>query len=70
MEYFYQNLLNHISHIPEVQLRQVKTKLREACEKYCWIKMPYKHHKKKRNVIFLKKDKGRGEVLIDKNKYT
>ena len=31
--------------------------------------MPYKHHKKKRNVIFLKKDKGRGEVLIDKNKY-
>ena len=24
-EYFYQNLLNHISHIPEVQLSQIKT---------------------------------------------
>ena len=32
-EYFFQNLLNDISHIPELQLSQVKTKLRDACEK-------------------------------------
>ena len=44
-EHFYQNLLNDISHISDVQLRQVKTKLRDACEKYCRIKIPYKHRK-------------------------
>ena len=75
-EYFYQNLLNDISHIPEVQLSQVKTKLRDACGKYCRIKIPYKHRKtienlsKRDGVIILKQDKGRGVVLMDKNKYT
>ena len=75
-EYFYQNLLNHISHIPEVQLSQVKAKLRDACEKYCRIKISYKHRKtignlsKRNDVIILKQDKGRGLVLMDKNKYT
>ena len=70
------NLLNDISHIPEVQLSQVKTKLRDACEKYCRIKIPYKHHKtienlsKRDDVIILKQDKGRGVVLMDKNKFT
>ena len=53
-------LLNDISHIPEVQLRQVKTKLRDACEKYIRIKIPYKHRKtaenlsKRDDVIILK----------------
>ena len=75
-EYFYQNLLNDISHIPEVQLRQVKTKLRDACEKYCRMKIPFKHRKtietlsKRDDVITLKQDKGRGVVLMDMNKYT
>ena len=49
-EYFYQNLLNEISHIPEVQLRKVKTKLRDSCEKHCRIKVPYKHRKNIENL--------------------
>ena len=75
-KYFYQNLLNDISHIPEGQLSQVKTKLRDACEKYCRMKIRYKHRKtiknlsKRDDVIILKQDKGRGVVLMDKNKYT
>ena len=75
-EYFYQNLLNDISHIPEVNVRQAKTKFRDACEKYCRIKIPYKHRKtienlsKRHDVIILKQDKGRRVVLMDKNKYT
>ena len=70
------NLFIDISHIPEVQLSHVKTKLRDACEKHCRIKMPYKHRKtienlsKRDDVIILKQDKGRGVVLMDKNKYT
>ena len=64
------------SHIPEVQLSQTKTKLRDACAKYCRIKIPYKHSKtienlsKRDDVIILKQDEGRGVVLMDKNKYT
>ena len=75
-QYFYQNLLIYISHIPEVQIRQVKTKLRDASEKYCRMKIPYKDRKtienlsKRNDVIILKQDKGRGIVLMDKNKYT
>ena len=55
------------SHIPEVQLNQVKTKLRDACEKYCRIKITHKHRKtienlsKRDDVIILKQDKGRVE---------
>ena len=64
------------SHIPEVQLSHAKTKLRDACAKYCRIKIPYKHRKtienvsKRDDVIIVKQDKGRRVVLIDKNKYT
>ena len=69
------NLFIDISYIPEVQLSHEKTKLRDACEKYCRIKMPYKHRKtienlsKRDDVIILKQDKSRGVVLMDKNKY-
>ena len=75
-EYFYQTLLNDISHIPEVQLRQVKTKLRDACEKYCRITIRYRHCKsienlsKRDDVINFNQGKGKGVVLMDKNKYT
>ena len=30
-----QNLLGDITHIPENQVGQIKTKLRNTCEKYC-----------------------------------
>ena len=51
------------SHIPEVQLSQAKTKLRDACAKYCRIKILYKHRKtienlsKRDDVIILKQDR-------------
>ena len=55
--------------MPEVQLSQVKTELRDTCQKYCRIKIPYKHRKtiehlsKRDDVIILKQHKGRGVVL-------
>ena len=61
-EYFYQNLLNDMSHIPKVQLRQVKTKLRDACEKYCRMKIPYKHRNdptKHRTMTLRRRQNGR-----------
>ena len=76
-EHFFQNLLKDISSIPESELAQIKTKLRNSCEKYCNVKVP-KHQKNVINnlmksndiVIIIKQDKGRGVVIMDKNKYT
>ena len=44
-ELFFQNLLRDISNIPECELSKVKTKLRNTCEKYSKVKVPYKHRK-------------------------
>ena len=54
----------------------MKSKLRDACEKYWRITVPYKHRKnienlsKRGDAVILKQDKGRGLVLMNKNKYT
>ena len=44
-EQFYQRLLHYISHIPEEDLAHIETKLRNTCEKYSKIKVPYKYRK-------------------------
>ena len=54
----------------------VKTRYKDVCEKYCRIKIAYKHHKTIKNVskrddlIDLKQGKCRGIVLKDKNNCT
>ena len=44
-EGFYQGLLKDNSDIPETELQLIKTKLRNTCEKYTKIKVPYKYRK-------------------------
>ena len=74
-ELFFQNLLRDISNIPKCELSKIKTKLRNTCEKYSKVKVPYKHRKivlelsKNENILILKQDKGRGVVVMDKHKY-
>ena len=65
-KHFFQNLLKDISNIPESELAQIKTKLKNSCEKYCNVKEP-KHQRnvinnimKRNNIVILKQDKGRG----------
>ena len=41
-EIFFQRLLKDISNIPENELRQIKVNLRNTCDKYTKIKVPYK----------------------------
>ena len=41
-EQFYQSILKDISHIPESDLSCLKTKLRNTCEKYSKVHVPYK----------------------------
>ena len=47
LESFFQNLLYDLSDMPENEISKVKTKLRNICEKYCHVKVPYKH----KNII-------------------
>ena len=75
-EQFYQSILKDISHIPESDLSCLKTKMRNTCEKYSKIQVPYKYKKvidqlsRNRDLCILKQDKGRGVVLMDRTKYT
>ena len=72
---FYQGLLKDIGNIPETELQLIKTKLRNRCEKYTKIKVPYKYKKiinelrKREEIAVLKADKGRGIVIMNKDKY-
>ena len=50
-EVVYQNILRHISHIPEQNLANVKKKSRNTCEKYCKIKVPFKYKEVIKKVI-------------------
>ena len=42
-EFFFQNLLRDISDIPESEISKIKTRLRNTCEKYSKVKVPYRH---------------------------
>ena len=49
--------------------------MRSTCEKYSDIKVPYRHRETIRNlwnnqnIVIKKEDKGRGVVIMDRNKY-
>ena len=74
-EVFCQGLLKGNDNIPETELQLIKTKLRNTCQKYTKIKLPYKHRKiinelrKGEGTAVLKTDKGRGVVNMNKDKY-
>ena len=74
-ELFFQNLLSDISDIPESEISKIKTNLRNTCENYSKVKVPYRHRKivlelsKNKDIVVLKQDKGRGVVVMDKHKY-
>ena len=74
-ESFYQRLVNDMLNITENELQQVKTKLRNTCERYCNIKVPYKQRQiikslsQRVDITIIKTDKGRGVVIMNKSKY-
>ena len=74
-EHFYQNLLNEIKELPEANLYTVKTKMRNTCEKYSKIKVPWKHREtfinlsNNQNIVIMKHNNGGGVVIMDINKY-
>ena len=62
--------------MPENEISQVKTKLRNTCEKYCHVKVPYKQKKivsnlsNRKDIVILKQGKGRSVVIMYRSNYT
>ena len=75
-EEFYQNLIKDLSHILDENLTHLKTKLRNTCEHYSKIHVPFKYKRiidslsKNQSIFIMKQDKGRGVVVMDRSKYT
>ena len=73
---FYQWLLKDISHVRDEDLSHLKKKLRNICDKYSQIYIPYNYKKiieqlsNNCNICIMRQDKGWGVVIIDKSKYT
>ena len=74
-EYFYQDVLNDISDLPQHHFDNIKAKLRSTCMKYDNSKTANKYKKaidrlsKNNNIIIIKQDKGHGVVILDRTKY-
>ena len=73
-ELFYQNISSSLSHIPENELAQLKSKLRNKCHKYNNNKNSYKYQHiianlpNNKTIKVLKQDNGRGVVIMDSSK--
>lgn len=69
-EQFSQSLLKDISQVPHEELSELKTKLRNTCDKYSQSHASYKYEKifeqlsNNRHVCIIKKDKGWGVIEI------
>ena len=70
-EGLYQNIVSSNTELPNESLSQIKTKLRNSCEKYSKIKTPsedeqtIKNLSKNTNIKIIKQDKGRGVIIMD-----
>ena len=59
---FYQGILKHMSHVSDPDKSRLKTRVRNACEKYSRIKVPYQYKKiihnlsKNISIVILKQD--------------
>ena len=75
-EAYYQSIIHKLTNLPETKISHLETKLRSACENYNTIKIPYKDREiinrlsKNPRIILLRQDKGRGIVIMGKEKYT
>ena len=64
-----------ISDLNNDVITRLKTKLRHIYDKYSQIKVTYKYRnvinnlRRNKQLVILKKNKGRGVVLLDKSKY-
>ena len=74
-ECLYQDIVKNVSTLSEDEKGFLKTKLRNTCDKYKNVKIPFKQQTvintlmKKKEIVIMKQDKGRGVVIMDRTKY-
>ena len=75
-ELYFQSVNRYVNEIPDNKISHLKTKLRNICERYNHIRVPYKFQKiveqlsRNKRIMVLKQDKGRCVAVIDRKKYT
>ena len=75
-ELFFQSINGYVNEISNNKINNLKRKLRNICNRYNQICVPYKFSKiveklpPNKSIMVLKEDKGRGVVVIDRKKYT
>ena len=75
-ESLYQSILKSFPVLPNEDKDELKTKLRNICNKYVKTKIPKEKQTvvdaltKRDDIILLKQDKGKGIVILDKSTYT
>ena len=75
-ELYFQSKNCHVNDIADNKISHLKTKLRNICDRYNHIRVPYKFQKiteklsRNNSIMALKQDKGRGVVVIDRKTYT
>ena len=74
-ENFYYQTQKHLNHLSNTEKDNIKSKLRRTCENYSQISTKNIYYRtiynlsKRKNIVVLKQDKGRGVVIMNKNKY-
>ena len=74
-EHLYKNILWNAENLGEEEKLNLKTKILSCYKNYGTIKTPYQYKEtinklsKNENICLLKQDKGRGIVIVDRNKY-
>ena len=75
-EVYFQSINRYVNDIPDNKISHLKTKLRNICDRYNRIRVPYIFQKtvkklsRNNSIMVLKQDKGRGVVVIDRKTYT
>ena len=67
--------MQHTGHLRQSEQDQLKSKIRRTCENYYRIKIPYHYEEiiktlsTKKDIIILRRDKGRGVVVLNRTSY-
>ena len=73
---YFRSINRYVNEIPVNNISHLKTKLRNICDRYNRIRVPYKFRKtveqlsRNKSIMVLKEDSGRVVVVKERKKYT
>ena len=75
-ELYFQSINRYANDIPDNKISHLKTKIKNICDRYNRIRVPYKSQKiveklsRNNRIMVLKQDKGKGVLVVDRKTYT